>query len=410
MVLSDAQGDPLSPATLWLDRRAHETVPLLSREFGAAKLHEISGKPVDVIPCVYRLRHMRQTEPDLLDKAAKVLSVHDFLTWRLTGQATASWTSADPFGLFDIKQKRWSEPLLDHLGIPRDRFPPTYPPATLIGHVTEEASNLTGLTVGTPVYTAGGDGHCAALGVGAISPGVVYLNLGTAVVGGLWSPTAEISQYWRTLISPSGDGYLLETVQRGGAYFINWLLDTFAGGRGNPELFGLLEDEARNLPIGSAGVTVSSHLVGCMDPHWDMNARAAFVGMGPETRIAHLYRASMEAITLEFVRSLQQMRKSGVNADRIFVIGGGAASSLWLQMIADASGLPVVQSLSNEASALGAGISAAVGRGWYKDFTAATAGMTHLSQRVQPDPEALPEWDELSRRHEKLYFALAECA
>ncbi|PII39475.1 hypothetical protein T190_04270 [Sinorhizobium meliloti CCBAU 01290] len=170
------------------------------------------------------------------------------------------------------------------------------------------------------------------------------------------------------MVSPSGEGYLLESCQRAGAYFVNWLLDAFAGGRSDPAIFDRLESEASSLDVGSGGVTVCSYLMGCMDPHWDANARATFTGMGPETGIGHLYRASMEAITLEFVRSLLEMKSMGVAADRIFVIGGGAGSPLWRQMVADASGLPVIRSLSNEASALGAGMSAAVGAGWYGHF------------------------------------------
>lgn len=405
MVLLDSDRRPLAPATLWLDRRAKDIVPMLADELGDERLHAISGKPVDVIPCVYRLRYFRRNDPELLDRAAQILSVHDFLTQKLTGEAAASWTSGDPFGLLDIETKEWSRELLEHLDIAPSKLPPLYPPGASVGHVTAEAAAVTGLSAGTPVYAAGGDGHCAGLGVNVIRPGVVYLNLGTAVVGGCWAPMPKLSRYWRTLVSPSGEGYLLESCQRSGAYFVNWLLDTFAGGRSDPAVFERLEAEARRLDIGSDGVTVCSYLMGCMDPHWDENARATFTGMGPETGMGHLYRASMEAITLEFVRSLAEMKALGAAAERIFVIGGGAGSSLWRQMIADASGLPVVRSLSNEASALGAGMSAAVGAGWYGGFGEAADAMSRLAEQVDPDPAAADAWSALSRRQANLYQA-----
>ncbi len=410
MVLLDENRRPLAPATLWLDRRAHEFVPILAREIGGARLHEISGKPVDIMPCLPRLRHLRETDPDLLDRAAQILSVHDFLVQKLTGEAAASWTSADPFGIFDIRTKEWSRELLDHLGIPLSKLPPAHRPGSAIGHVTAEAAALTGLREGTPLFAAGGDGHCAGLGVGVLEPGTVYANLGTALVGGVWSQTAELSPYWRTLISPDGNGYLLESCQRGGAYFINWLLDTFAGGRSDPAIFDRLEAEAVHLPVGSGGVMVCSYLLGCMDPHWDETARASFTGLGPETGMAHVYRASLEAVTLEFVRALQEMRRTGAAAERIFVIGGGAGSRLWLQMIADSSGLPVVRSLSNEASALGAGMSAAVGAGWHADFRAAARAMTQVAEQVDPRPELAGAWHALSDRQRQIYPALAGIA
>lgn len=403
MVLLDPEGRPLAPATLWLDSRARDTVAVLAAEVGGERLHAISGKPVSIIPCVYRLRYLREHAPELLDGAAQILSVHDFLTQKLTGKAGASWTSACPFGIFDINTKSWSREILDSIGIPLDKLPPVHKPGSRIGEVTAEAAAATGLKAGTPVFAGGGDGHCAGLGVGAITPGVVYLNLGTAVVGGLWSPTAELSRYWRTLVSPSGDGYLLESCQRGGAFFVNWLLDTFAGGREDPKIFQQLEAQARALPVGSDGVMVCSYLLGCMDPYWDEDARATFTGMGPETTMAHLYRASLEAISLEFARAIAQMQAQGATIDRIVVIGGGANSPLWLSMIADSTGLPVIRGLSSEASALGAGMTAAVGAGWYDDFAAVTAGMTRIAERVEPETADRDRWQALSRRQAKVY-------
>jgi len=404
MVLLDGESVPLAPATLWLDRRAQDMIPLLAEEIGAERLHKISGKPVDIIPCIYRLRYMRQFEPHLLERAVQILGVHDFLTLKLTGRAAASWTSADPFGIFDIEQRTWSRELLDHLHIPVSKLPPLFPPAAQIGTVTAAAAAVTGLKAGTPVFAGGGDGHLAALGVNVIRPGTVYLNLGTAVVGGGWAETPAISRYWRTLMAPHGTGYLLESVQMAGTYFINWLLDNFAGGR-DAKTFERLEREAAKLGIGCGGVTVNSNLIGCMDPHWDRGARASFAGLGPEAGIAHLYRAAMEAITLNFTRSLAEMKRLGVAARQIFVIGGGAGSPLWLKMVSDASGLPVIRSLSNEASALGAGMSAALGAHWYGSFGEAADAMSRLAERIEPDFTVSAEWEALSQRQDALYEA-----
>lgn len=404
MALLDHERRPLAPATVWLDRRARDMPALLAEELGAEALHAISGKPVDVIPCVYRLRWLRAHQPELLDRAAHILSVHDYLTMKLSGTPQATWTSADPFGIFDIVRKTWSKKILDHLMIDEAKLPQLNPPASKIGSVSQEAAAETGLRPGTPIFAAGGDGHCAALGVGAIEPGTVYLNLGTAVVGGVWSATPELSGHWRTLVSPTGEGYVLESVQRGGAFFINWLLDNFAGGRADAGVFQRLEAEAMRLPVGSGGLTVCPYLMGCMDPYWDENARASFTGFGPDHGMGHLYRASLEAITLEFARSLQEMRTKGLAAERIFVIGGGASSLLWRKMVSDATGLPVHRSLSNEASALGAGMSAAVGAGWFGSFQAATNTMARTTEALAPDSAAHEDWRVLSQRQAQVYI------
>jgi xylulokinase len=92
-----------------------------------------------------------------------------------------------------------------------------------------------------------------------------------------------------------------------------------------------------------------------------------------------------------------------VAIDRIVVIGGGASSPLWLSMIADSTGLPVIRGMSSEASALGAGMTAAVGAGWYGDFAAASAGMTRVAEQIDPDPSTFAAWQELSHRQASAY-------
>ncbi|MEC7193743.1 MAG: FGGY-family carbohydrate kinase, partial [SAR324 cluster bacterium] len=113
--------------------------------------------------------------------------------------------------------------------------------------------------------------------------------------------------------------------------------------------------------------------------------------------------ASLEALTLESARALKKMSSEGVELRKINVIGGGAQSSLWMKMIADATQLPAQRSLSNEASALGAGISAAVGAGWFANFEEAAAAMTNEAELIEPDPKDAEKWEDLSMRQAKIY-------
>ena len=390
------------PAIVWLDERATEEIPLLTTAFGAERLHAISGKPPDVTPVVYRLSWLRRHEPAALE-ASRILDVHGFLSGRLTGRPTASWTSADPFGLFDIEAKSWSEAILTQLALSAEHFAELARPGTCIGEVTAEAARETGLAPGTAVFAAGGDGQCAGLGVDAVRPGLVYLNLGTAIITGAWSQTPRIGPSWRTMTSPTGDGYFLEGCQRAGAFFINWFVDTFAGGRNDPGVFARLEAAAAALPVGSEGVTVCPYLSGVMDPHWDPQARAGFLGLAAGHGIGHLYRASLEALTLETARCVAAMAEDGLAPERILAVGGGANSALWLRMIADATGLPIALSESLEASSLGAAMSAAVGLGWFDGFAAAAETMSRSGATVLPDASARAAWEALSIRQAAAY-------
>ncbi|MGB0139440.1 MAG: FGGY-family carbohydrate kinase, partial [bacterium] len=165
---------------------------------------------------------------------------------------------------------------------------------------------------------------------------------------------------------------------------------------------------ASKIDIGSEGVLVQTHLSGCMDPHWDPQAFGAFLGLRTHHTQAHLYRASLEALTLESARALKKMSSEGVELRKINVIGGGAQSSLWMKMIADATQLPAQRSLSNEASALGAGISAAVGAGWFANFEEAAAAMTNEAELIEPDPKVAEKWEDLSSKQARPYGFLKQ--
>ena len=399
----DAEGNTVRPAIVWLDERARQDIQLLSDAIGGERLHRITGKPADLTPVIYRLNWLKRHSPDTLSASARILDVHGFLTGKLTGTAAASWTSADPFGVFDIAEKTWSAPLLDHLGMSPDRFGVLHKPGTRVGTVTAAAAAASGLAAGTPVIAAGGDGQCAGLGVNATRSGRLYLNLGTAIIAGAWTGEPRVSRYWRTMTSPTGEGYFLEGVQRAGAFFVNWFIDTFAGGRDDPAVFARLEAAAEAIPIGSEGLTVCPYLTGCMDPHWDANARASFSGLSPAHGPAHLYRAMLEALTLESARCITAMENSGVEAHRILAVGGGANSRLWIRMLADANGLPVTLSKSLEASSLGAAMTAAVGVGWFQSFDAAAAAMSAEGDTVEPDPATRTAWQDASIRQAAAY-------
>ncbi|HPE60363.1 MAG TPA: FGGY-family carbohydrate kinase [Thiolinea sp.] len=399
----DKDGRAVRPAMVWLDERAEAEVQRLDREFGGERLHRITGRPLDVIPVVYRVAWMTRHEPENLARCWKILDVHSFLAGRLTGHYTASWTSADPFAIFDIHQHDWSGPILDYLGLTAERFADHLPPASLIGTVTPAAAALTGLVAGTPLVTAGGDGQCAGLGVNATRPGVFYLNLGTAIVAGIWAADPTISLNWRSMLSPTGKGYFLECCQRGGAFFLNWFVDNFAGGRADPAVFNRLEQQAATIPVGSEGVYVCPYISGVMDPYWDSGARASFHGLGPGHTTAHLYRAILEALTLETARGVAAMRASGLDLREIIAVGGGSNNRLWLQMHADTTSLPVKISESLEASALGAGITAAVYSGWYPDFDAAATAMCRTAAEYHPDTALQADWEVVSQRQASAY-------
>lgn len=392
------------PAITWLDDRALDEIENLTTEFGADRLHQITGRPpFDATVAVHSLSWMKRNQPEVWARSSKLLDAHGVLTYHLTGTAVASTTSIDAFTVFDIRQMQLSDAITAHLGLDAGHFAQIQRPGSIAGHVSLAAEVATGLPQGLPIVVGGGDGQCAALGVQAGAPGSVFLNLGTAIIAGCYAKDPLISQYWRTVTSPTGEGYFLEGCQRAGTFLLDWLCTEIGGQDTTAKTFKALEEKAVTLPVGSDGVTMSPYLLGCMDPHWDRDARAAIMGLSPNHSFVHVFRASLEATALQIARYIDAVRAAGMAPDHIVAVGGGSSNALWTGMIADACGLPIVQCQSAEASSLGAAITAAVGVGWYRDFDEASEAMVQLGSRLEPNAASKPAWDQLSARQAQSY-------
>jgi len=370
-------GEPVRPAIVWLDQRCAAEVPWLTERVGSERIHRITGKPPDMAPVAYRIAWMLRNERELFDRTAIFADVHATLAWRLTGVFQTSWASADPLGLFDMQRKEWSPEVLEALELTADLLPKPVSPGTIIGTVSEEAAASTGLLPGTPVVAGGGDGQAAGLGVNTLLPGRAYLNLGTAVVSGTYSTEYRIGKAWRTMGSCTGEGFYFETSLRAGAFLTSWFAhEVCQAPENDTAIFQRLEEEASALPIGSDGLLALPYWGAVMTPYWDPKARGCFVGLTGSHRRVHLYRSLLEGIALEQALVTGMIEEAvGVPVTEFIAIGGGAASDLWCQIMANASGKPVRRSRTLEASSLGAAICAAVGAGWFRNALDAAEAM-----------------------------------
>jgi xylulokinase len=401
----DEDGKDIRPSMVWLDERSRGQVEELSSRIGADIIHDITGRPVDITPVLYRLVWLKQNEPQAYQSTRYFVDVQAYLVYKLSGQWKTGWFSADPMGYFDIRKKEYSATLLNYLELSADRFPRAFAPGTEIGRVTQAAAGQTGLLPETPIFAGGGDGQCAGLGTACITSDQAYINLGTAVVSGVWSPQCLNSKAWRTEISPTGEGYILETCLRSGAFLINWFVDQFLpGNRKEKDFFKKLEQEAQAIPIGSDGLITLPYWSGVMNPHWNPNGRGCFIGLSGGHKPVHLYRSILEGMCLDQAQATSGVEKeTGLQVKRFVAIGGGASSPLWTQMLADATGKQVAISETVEASALGAAMIAGYGAGWFASFGEAAQAMSGKTKIVEPDPKVRQTWDELLAIYRRLF-------
>jgi len=384
----DKDGIAVRPAIIWLDERCRDNVDKFASIIGEEQIHRITGKPKDYAPVVYRLDWMKENEKDLFAKVAKFCDVHTYLVYKLTGQYKTSWASADPMGLFDLENKKWSPDILNQLNITAEQLPEAFRTGSLLGYVTKDAAKATGLKYGTRVIAGGGDGQSAGLGVNALMPERAYLNLGTAVVSGTFSKKYIIDRSFRTMASCSGNGYYCETSLRSGTFLIDWFIQKIlkVAPTRKPDIYRQLEVEAGKIEPGSKGLMVLPYWNAVMNPYWDPDARGCIIGLSSEHVRGHLYRAILEGIAMEQSLATQAVEKAiGKTTKEFAIIGGGAKSELWRHIIADTSGKKILVMSTDEASSLGAGISAAVASGWFQTFEDAAKSMVHVKSMIKPD-------------------------
>ncbi len=388
-VLVDADGKALYPAITWLDERARPQVAALSDKLGREHIRDISGKPPDPTPSLYSLIWLREHRPDTIDQARAVLDVQGVLLHHLTGRLATGTASADPLGIVDVRAGQWAGDLVAATGLTAAQLPDLIAPGASAGKLTNSAADACGLLPGTEIIAAGGDGQMAGLGVGAITPDTAYLSLGTGIVSGMYAQQYTTSDAYRTLTSPTGEGFMMETVLRSGMQLVDWMtrLTSGKGTVSGADLDGL-EKAARDIDPGSGGLMLMPYWAGVMNPYWDETARGVVLGASLEHRAPHFFRAALEGIAFEQAVATDAMEASiGRKAKRFIVSGGGAKSELLLQIMAAVLERPLALTPVTEAVAAGAGILAAIGAGWFGSAGDAAAAMVPQPERViEPDP------------------------
>jgi len=391
---------PVRPAIVWMDERARDDVIALREAVGEERFHETTGKPLSVTPSVTKIRWLRRTEPDAFRRVHRWLDVQGFLLAHLAGKDVTSVGSAGPMGLVDLRSGDWSEMVLDAVGVAREQLPGLVPSGSIVGGLSEPMATRTGLRSGTPVVATAGDGQVAALGAGVVDLTRAYLNLGTAIVAGTVAGEFQVDRAFRTMAGAYPGTFLLESDLKGGTFTLDWLRERVLGGVASLEV---LESEAGAIPVGSEGLLLLPYLATVMDPYWDDDASGVLLGLRGHHGPAHLYRSVLEGIALEERLHMSCIeRAANCHLGEFRVLGGGANSDLWCQVLADVLDRPMVRTRSPEATSLGAAMLAAVATGVSASVSDAVTSMCGTDRTFQPGPNR----DRYRTLYEQVYVDL----
>ncbi|MGO2240133.1 MAG: xylulokinase [Halomonas sp.] len=358
MVALDADGAPVYPAKLWCDTETNaQNIDLVARLGGEAGCLDKLGLVLQTGYTASKLAWLREQHPNAYRRIDSLLLPHDYLNYWLTGERVTEAGDASGTGYFDTRNRCWQldvfveiAPELD----PAKVLPRVLEAHESAGFVRPAVARELGLSDQVVVSSGGGDNMLGAIGTGNITPGLITLSLGTSGTVCAYSATpVECDSAMVANFCSSTGGWLP---------LICTMNVTSATTRVR-ELFGLdlpaFSEKVSSAPIGAEGVTVLPFFNGERVPMLP-DVSADFLGLTSlNTTQANLCRGVVEGATFGLRYGLELLGDITAGASQIRLIGGGANSPVWRQMVADITGTQVICPEITDAAALGAALQAA---------------------------------------------------
>lgn len=358
LVALDAEGEVLRPAKLWNDTESAPQAARLVAARGAAAWADACGSVPVASFTVTKLAWLADAEPDVLERIDTVLLPHDWLTFRLTDRLVTDRGDASGTGYWSPRAGSWRPDLLD-AAAPRprgwgDALPHVLGPTEPAGELTTWAADQLGLRPGTLVAAGTGDNMAGALGV-ALHPGAVACSIGTSgtVYAVAEAPTADPSGAVAGFADATGR--FLPLVCTLNATQVTDAVARLLGV--DHEAFDAL---ALAAPPASGGLVLVPYFAGERTPNRPA-ATGRLTGLRPDVSREQLARAAVEGVVCGLLDGLDALAAAGVpvSGDRLVVLGGGARSPAYRQVLADLTGRAVTHPAGDEQVAAGACVQAA---------------------------------------------------
>ncbi|WP_460275832.1 xylulokinase [Celeribacter sp. ULVN23_4] len=347
-VLLDDDDKVLRPCILWNDTRSHIEAARLDAIPG---FREITGNIVFPGFTAPKLAWVRQHEPHIFSRIAKVLLPTAYLNLYLTGDHVADMSDSAGTSWLDVAGRDWSERLLAATELDRSFMPRLVEGSAAAGQLREELAQKWGLTSEVTVAGGAGDNAAAACGIGALNEGEGFVSLGTSgvllVARDACHPAPETALH--TFCHAVPDRWYQMGVMLAATDSLNWF--SKITGQSPAALTGALPDQLQ--PPSS--IRFLPYLSGERTPHNDAHIRGGFTGLATQSERVDLTQAILEGVAFGLRDSFEALKTTGARAERLFVIGGGTASHYWLQLIATVLDIPLLKPKGGEfGAALGA--------------------------------------------------------
>ena len=402
LVLLDDKGEVLRPCIMWNDQRSAPQCAAVTEQVGAKRILDLTGNPLLPGFLAPKLAWVRENEPDVFRRIGKVLLPKDYIRYRLTGEFQGDVSDTSGTSLFDVNRRCWSEPMLKTFMVRRSWLPEVLESPVAGSQVSEDAARVTGLRAGTLVVAGAGDQAAGAVGVGAIAEGTISVVIGTS--GVVFAPLAhyqrEAEGRLHAFCHAAPDLWHVMGVMLAAGGSLRWFRDNVWRVR-----YDMMMHAAAEVTAGSNGLLFLPYLSGERTPYPDPNARGVFFGLNLKHTRASLTRAVMEGVSFGLRDSLELILNLGVPVRQIRLVGGGARSALWQQILADVFEQPVCVVNAAQGAAFGAALLAGVGAGIFTSVKDACSKAIRVRLAAAPGKD-VETYQRYYPRYRALYAAL----
>lgn len=412
----DINGNATGPAIMNSDNRAVAEAQRWHTTFGREQIYAITGLPLHAMFSLNKIMWIKQHDPALYARSDKFLSVGDYILVQLGLPAYTDYSLASRTMAFDIRNLRWSDEILDHCGIPKEKLAIPVPAGTIAGNLSAVIAATLALKEGTVIALGGHDQPCGALGAGAIEAGDIADSAGT------YECMTAVSD--QPMNSKTALGYSLNSychVVPGKfvtlAFFpaglvSSWFTEQFCyedkltAQQTGMNVYEVLAENSLKFCPGPSGLCITPHFVGSCNPSWDVRATGVMAGLTPDISRYHIYKAIYEGIACELALNVTALEQILGVFDTMSINGGNAGSTFTVQLRADITGKTISILQTNEAVCLGAAMLAGLSIGVYKDAGDAVGKLVKIKSKIVPDPGMKQAYQKQLERYQTLYPSL----
>ncbi len=402
---------PLRKAIIWMDQRSIAQTQWLQERLGK-RLWRITGLPIATGFMAPSLLWIRKNEPGIWKKIHQFLPPKDYIRLKLTGNLASDVTDAGGTLLLDTGKRKWSPEILQKLEIPASFAPPLCESCQVTGKITKNAAKEISLKEGTPVSGGGADQIMGAVGNGIVETGRVACSIGTGglVVTPMDHPQLAPDVGLHTIPHAIPGKWILMGAILSGGSSLSWFHRQVISGEEknlkSESSYQFLVRQVLPSPAASKGLIFLPYLKGERTPYLDPQARGAFIGLSLQHNRRDLTRAIMEGVVFALKGSLEIFKGLGIEISSVTAWGGGARNKLWRQIQADIFNLPILISPTQEGSAYGATITAAVSIGIFSTIKEASRQWIKIKGEVLPIPANVAVYNKAYLIHRGLYSKL----